>query len=74
MPKMFRITSSDIPTPVSLTVITTSLPSRFASTSRRPPDGVYRVALLRRLLTICVKRAASASSTMGSSATRISKC
>ena len=61
--------SGAIPTPVSVTVITTSSPSTLASTVTSPPSGVNLTALLSRLITTCLKRSSSASTTATSGPT-----
>src|SRR5215471_9949030 len=55
-----------IPTPVSATRISPEAPSASRVTSTRPPGGVYLIALVRRLLTICSSRTGSPSRRQGS--------
>jgi hypothetical protein len=54
-----------MPTPVSRTRSTASLPSRRSSTSMRPPPGVYFSALPTKLETFCSTLASSARTQTG---------
>ena len=61
MSKMRGSRSGAIPTPLSLTVTTTSPPSAVARTATSPPGSVYRAAFVSRLATTCASRTTSPS-------------